>query len=132
MSNISDLKTGSRSKLIYNIRLLKFISIILGVLIILGLFLLFVGMAKKYKNLENKNQNKNVHTKIEQNTSFQYDFYQPSEAQLISTSIGNNNQILLRYLYKGKNVIVVLNTKTKEIESVITLMRGKGFGDKTE
>ena len=50
-------------------------------------------------------------------------FNEPADAQLISSSLGQNNQILLRYLYKGKNTLVILNVKTKQVISVITLKR---------
>ena len=51
MSNISDLKIQNQSKLMSNIRLLKIIAIILGILIIIGIFFLFLGLAKSYNNL---------------------------------------------------------------------------------
>jgi hypothetical protein len=51
-------------------------------------------------------------------------FNEPADAQLISSSLGQNNQILLRYLYKGKNTLVLLNVKTKQVISVITLKKG--------
>ena len=37
-----------------NIRLLKIIAIILGILIIIGIFFLFLGLAKSYNNLGNE------------------------------------------------------------------------------
>ena len=54
-----------------------------------------------------------------------FDFYEPTEAQLISSSLGTNNEILLRYLYKGKNTLVVLDIKTKKIKSIITIKKGQ-------
>ncbi len=52
----------------------------------------------------------------------------PTSAQLISSSLGQDNEILLRYLYEGNNVLVVLNTKTKQIKSIITVKKGSKFG----
>ena len=37
--------------------------------------------------------------------------------------LGKNNEILLRYIYQGNNVLVVLDTKTKKIKSIITLKK---------
>ena len=49
----------------------------------------------------------------------------PTEAQLISSSLGTNNEILLRYLYKGKNTLVILDVKTKKIKSIVTIKKGQ-------
>ena len=54
-----------------------------------------------------------------------FDFNEPTEAQLISSSLGTNNEILLRYLYKGKNTLVVLDIKTKKIKSIVTIKKGQ-------
>ncbi len=110
-----------------NIRLLKIIAIILGVLIIIGLFFLFLGLAKSYNNLGNEQKKVNK-SEMKQNVFNEFIFSQPQDAQLISSSIGNNNEILLRFLYQGNNVLVVFNSKTQKVESIITLKRGKNFG----
>ena len=127
MSNISDLKNQNQSKLISNIRLLKIIAIILGILIIIGIFFLSLGLAKSYNNLGNE-QIKVNKSEIKNNISNEFIFSQPQDAQLISSSLGNNNEILLRYLYQGNNVLVVLNANTQKLQSIITLKRGKSFG----
>ena len=57
----------------------------------------------------------------------EFDFNEPSKAQLISSSLGTNNEILLRYLYKGKNTLVVLDIKTKKIKSIITIKKGQNI-----
>ena len=54
-----------------------------------------------------------------------FDFNEPPDAQLISSSFGANNEILLRYLYKGKNTLVVLDVRTKTIKSIITIIKGQ-------
>ena len=54
-------------------------------------------------------------------------FNEPADAQLISSSLGQNNQILLRYLYKGKNTLVILDVKTRQVVSVITLKKGNNI-----
>ena len=132
MSNISDLKPGNQSKLLSNIRILKIIAIILGFLIILGLFFLIFGITKSYNNLKNieKSEKNNIVVKNQHKTNF--NFFHPLNSQLISTSMGANNRILLRYLHQGNNVLVILNTNSKRIESIITLKRGQDFGNKKE
>ena len=100
---------------------------ILGILIIIGIMFLFLGLAKSYNNLGNE-QKKINKPEIKNKIFNEFIFFQPQDAQLISTSLGNNNEILLRYLYQGNNVLVVLNANTQKLQSIITLKRGKSFG----
>ena len=100
----------------------------MGLLIILGLFILFIGLSNSYNNLEKLDKNKNNSLNIDEQKLNRLDFSEPSNAQLISSSIGQGNQILLRYLYEGNNVLVVLNSKTKQIRSIITIKKGSQFG----
>ncbi len=97
----------------------------MGLLIIIGLFFLFLGISNSLNKLNNDKKNiaQNIQDDSEKFTNF--DFNQPLDAQLISSSIGQKNQILLRYLYKGKNTLVVLDISTKKIRSIITLRKGK-------
>ena len=117
-------KEEKNAKINTNIVVIKIIAIILGVLIILGLIGLFIGLVINYKKSEQNTKNKinYINTEIEQLVIF--DFFEPKDAQLISTSMGINNEILLRYLYKGKNVLVVLDKKTKKKKAIITLTKG--------
>ena len=94
-------------------------------MIIIGLFFLFLGISNSLNKLNNDKKNiaQNIQDDSEKFTNF--DFNQPLDAQLISSSIGQKNQILLRYLYKGKNTLVVLDISTKKIRSIITLRKGK-------
>ena len=122
-----DPKTEKTSFVVSNIRAIKIIAIILGLLIIIGLIFLFWGLGKKYNKLNNTNAiNKTLKDDkddIEYTNIF--DFNEPTEAQLISSSLGTNNEILLRYLYKGKNTLVVLDVKTKKIKSIVTIKKGQ-------
>ena len=128
MSNLSNSKPENQSHIISNIRIIKIIAIILGLLIILGLFVLFIGLSNSYNNLEKSEKNKNNILKIDEQKLNQLSFIQPVSAQLISSSLGQGNEILLRYLYEGNNVLVILNSKTKEIRSIITVKKGSQFG----
>ena len=127
MSNLSNSNPENQSQIVSNIRIIKIIAIILGLLIILGLFVLFIGLYNKYDNLEKSEKNKNNTLIIDEEKLNQLNFEQPTSAQLISSSLGQDNEILLRYLYEGNNVLVVLNTKTKQIKSIITVKKGSQF-----
>ena len=67
--------------------------------------------------------NKTLRDDIEYTNKF--DFNEPTEAQLISSSLGPNNEILLRYLFKGKNTLVILDVKTKKIKSIVTIKKSQ-------
>jgi hypothetical protein len=121
MFNVLKSKKESEALVLSNIKVIKIIAIILGGLIMIGLIALFYGLANSYNNLEQKNNN--VTTTIIEKKINQFNFLQPKDAQLISSSLGKNNEILLRYIYQGNNVLVVLDTKTKKIKSIITLKK---------
>ena len=121
MFNVINSKKESEALMLSNIKVIKIIAIILGGLIILGLIALFYGLANSYNSLEKKDNNISAKT-IEKKVN-QFNFLQPKDAQLISSSLGKNNEILLRYIYQGNNVLVVLDTKTKKIRSIITLKK---------
>ena len=120
MSNIYNSKERNQNKLLSNIRLFKIIAIILGLLITVGLVILFMGLANSFKNLD---KSKVVELEIKEKELTIFNFSQPLDAQLISSSLGTNNQILLRYIYKGKNVLVILDTKSKKMTTLITIKK---------
>ena len=128
MSNLSNPKPETQSQIISNIRIIKIIAIILGLLIILGLFILFIGLSNSFNNLEKFEKNNNSTKNIDEQKLNLLNFVQPVSAQLISSSLGQGNEILLRYLYKGNNVLVIINSKTKQIKSIITVKKGSQFG----
>ncbi|MDC3116685.1 hypothetical protein OA529_03285 [Alphaproteobacteria bacterium] len=127
MSNLSNSKPENQSQIISNIRIIKIIAIILGLLIILGLFVLFIGLSNSYNKLERSEKNKNNILNLDEQKINLLNFVQPFSAQLISSSLGKDNEILLRYLYEGNNVLVILNSKTRQIRSIITLKKGTQF-----
>ena len=89
---------------------------------------MFIGLSNSYNNLEKIEKNKSYISNIDEKKLNLFKFVQPFSAQLISSSIGQGDEILLRYLYKGNNVLVILNSKTKQIESIITIKKGSHFG----
>ena len=88
---------------------------------------MFIGLTNSYNNLERSEKNKHNILKINEQKLNLLNFEQPIDAQLISSSIGQDNEILLRYLYEGNNVLVILNSKTKQIRSIITIKKGLNF-----
>ena len=127
MSNLPNSKSENHSQIISNIRIIKIIAIILGLLIILGLFVLFIGLSNSYNNLDKSKKNKDNILKIDEVKLNRFNFLQPSSAQLISSSLGQGNKILLRYLYEVNNILVILNSKTKQIITIITLKKSSQF-----
>ena len=123
MSNIFNPKEEKKSQIVSNIKVIKFFAIILGVLIIIGLIVLFLGLARNYKKIEENNKSKSYSVNQKTDELVKFDFLQPNDAQLISSSLGADNEILLRYLYKGDNVLVILDKKTKQKKVIITLKK---------
>ncbi len=90
-------------------------------------------MANSFKKINNSQSNISRPIQIDQKFDKEIDLYVPKNAQLISSSLGEENQILLRYLHKGKNTLVILDIKTKKIMSIITLnKRGEYFNFKID
>ena len=123
MSNIFNPEEEKQSKIVSNIKIIKNFAIILGILIIVGLIALFIGLSRNYKKIEENNKSKSYFIKQKSEELVKFDFFQPNEAQLISASLGVGNEILLRYLYKGNNVLVILDKKTKQKKIIITLKK---------
>jgi len=123
MSNIFNPKEEKKSQIVSNIKVIKFFAIILGVLIIIGLIVLFLGLARNYKKIEENNKSKSYSVNQKTEELVKFNFLQPNDAQLISSSLGAGNDILLRYLYKGDNVLVILDKKTKQKKVIITLKK---------
>ena len=89
---------------------------------------MFIGLSNSYNNPEKFEKNKNNIINIDEQKLNLFNFVQPISAQLISSTIGQDDEILLRYLYKGNNVLVILNSKTMKIRSIITIKTGSQFG----
>ena len=123
MSNIFNPKEEVKKNTFPNIRIIKFFAIILGVLIIFGLTALIIGLAKGYNDLDLKTEKMDNSFNQEAVKMTPFTFFQPIEAQLISASLGDNNEILLRYQHQGKNVLVILDKSTKQKKAIITIKK---------
>ena len=93
--------------------------------IILGLIFLFWGLANSYNKLNLNKKIANVTVEKRSMKTNKFEFNEPIDAQLISSSLGPNNQVLLRYLYQGKNTLVILDVNTKKVKSIITIKKGQ-------
>ena len=91
---------------------------------------MFIGLANSFNNLEKNAKTKDNLINTNKNNLNTLNFIEPFDAQLISSSLGEENKILLRYIYEGKNVLVILNSKTRQVSSIITLKKGTGFSIK--
>ena len=85
-----------------NIKLLKFIVIFMGILIIFGIAILGLALYNKFKNISNKN-NSNIIIKIPKNINFLD--YKVSEKN-IYISYKSSNKILIKIysLQTGKTI----------------------------
>ena len=84
---------------------------------------LFFGLAKGFNKLEESNKNKIYPENQKQPKISSYTVFQPTEAQLISSSLGFDNEILLRFMFEGNNILVILDKNTKKYKSIITLKK---------
>ena len=96
----------------------------MGIFIILGLLVLFIGLAKSFKNINNTQKIETLIDKKKQGINI-FNFYQPLDAQLISSSLGNDNKVLLRYLYGGENVLIIIDSRNNKTETIIKLKKKK-------
>ena len=105
-----------------NFKFLKLITIILAILILICLVLLIFGFVKNYNKLSSKNEI----TKTIQETD-EFEIFQPENSQLISSSIGGDERLLLRYQSEGNNVIIIIDTNRKIILKKIFFRNGKDW-----
>ena len=110
-----------------NLKILKIISIILAILILICLVLLVVGFIKKFTDISEHQEQEKLEkiTTIKNNfEKMNYIIYQPKNSQLISSSIGSDGKLLLRYQFEGKNFLLVINLISNLIEKKIEFISG--------
>lgn len=84
-----------------NIKLLKFIVIILGILIIFGLIILIIGIYHKISNLNKNNKTTNIITLKQPKDSKLEEFYISNDYIVTRYNIGDNNVINIYDLFSG-------------------------------
>ena len=83
-----------------NIKLLKFIVIFFGILIVFGLIILIVGIYHKFNNLK-KNYNSNaISLKLAKGSKLE-DFYISNDSIIIKYKLGDTHRINIYDLFSG-------------------------------
>ena len=87
-----------------NIKILKFIVIFFGILIVFGLILLTVGIYHKFSNLKKNNKNSDtIKIKTLQNSKLE-DFYINNDNIIIKYKIGESTVIKIYDLLSGNQI----------------------------
>ncbi len=86
-----------------NIKLLKFIVIFLGILIIFGLVILIVGIYHKFNNLKKKNNSNTITLKLAKGSKLD-DFYISNDNIIIKYKLDDIHIINIYDLLSGKKI----------------------------
>ena len=86
-----------------NIKLLKFIVIFFGILIIIALIILILGIYHKINNLKKKNSSNTITLKLEEGSKLE-DFYINNDNVIIKYKLGNTNIINIYDLFSGQQI----------------------------
>ena len=86
-----------------NIKLLKFIVIFLGILIVFGLIILIVGIYHKFNNFKKNNDSNNVTLKLAKGSLLE-DFYVINDNIIVKYKLGDRNIINIYDLLSGNQI----------------------------
>ena len=86
-----------------NIKLLKFIVIFFGILIVLGLLILMVGIYHKFNNLKKKNNSNTITLKLAKGSKLE-DFYISNDNIIIKYKLDDIHIINIYDLLSGKKI----------------------------
>ena len=86
-----------------NIKLLKFIVIFFGILIVFGLIILMIGIYHKFSNLKKYNDSNTITLKLEEGSELK-DFYISNDNIIVTYKLGDTNIINIFDLFSGKQV----------------------------
>ena len=86
-----------------NIKLLKFIVIFFGILIVFGLIILMVGIYHKFNNLKKKNNSNAITLRLAKGSKLE-DFYINNDNIIIKYKIGNTTVIKIYDLLSGNQI----------------------------
>ena len=84
-----------------NIKLLKFIVIFFGILIVFGLLILMVGIYHKFNNLKKKNNSNTVTLKLAEGSKLE-DFYVSNDNIIIKYKLDDIHIINIYDWFSGK------------------------------
>ena len=86
-----------------NIRLLKFIVIFFGILIVFGLIILIVGIYHKFSNLRKNNNSNTITLKLAEDSKLE-DFYINNDNIIVKYKLGDTNIINIYDLFSGNQI----------------------------
>ena len=86
-----------------NIKLLKFIVIFFGILIVLGLLILMVGIYHKFNNLKKKNNSNTITLKLSKGSKLE-DFYISNDNIIIKYKLDDMHIISIYDLTSGNQI----------------------------
>jgi len=86
-----------------NIKLLKFIVIFFGILIVFGLIILTLGIYHKLNNLKKNDKSNNITLKLAKDSKLE-DFYIVNDNIIIKYKLGNTNIINIYDLLSGTQI----------------------------
>ena len=86
-----------------NIKLLKFIVIFFGILIVIGLIILIIGIYHKFNNLKKNNTSNTIKLKLEEGSKLE-DFYISNDSVIIKYKLGDTNIINIYDLFSGHKI----------------------------
>ena len=86
-----------------NIKLLKFIVILLGILILLGMIVLMIGIYHKFSNLKKNNNSNTITLKLAEDSKLE-DFYINNDNIIVKYKLGGTNIINIYDLFSGNQI----------------------------
>ena len=86
-----------------NIKLLKFIVIFFGILIVFGLIILMVGLYHKFNNLKKNNNSNTITLKLAKDAKLE-DFYISNDSIIVKYKLGDINTINIYDLFSGNQI----------------------------
>ena len=86
-----------------NIKILKFIVIFFGILIVFGLIILILGIYHKFNNLKKNKNSDTITLKLEKESKLE-DFYISNDNIIIKYKLGNTNIINIYDIFSGKKI----------------------------
>ena len=86
-----------------NIKLLKFIVIFFGILIVFGLIILMVGIYHKFNNLKKKNNSNSITLSLEEGSKLE-DFYISNDSIVIKYKLDDTHIINIYDLITGNKI----------------------------
>ena len=86
-----------------NIKLLKFIVIFFGILIVFGLIILMVGIYHKFNNLKKKNNSNTITLSLEKGSKLE-DFYISNDSIVIKYKLDDTHIINIYDLITGNKI----------------------------